>query len=121
MPKSPHKFKLLLDENVEARSYFPKLNDFHNVKHLVGDYKKDGLKDPEVFEYAKKEKRILVTYNYTDFTKMDFSKNTGVIGISHALSLSDIDKKLMSFLRSKSENDLYGKVHIISGEIKSHH
>lgn len=40
MPKRPHKFKLLFDENLESRELFPKLNNFHNIRNIVKDYKK---------------------------------------------------------------------------------
>lgn len=118
MPKRPHKFKLLFDENLESRELFPKLNNFHNIRNIVKDYKKSGLKDSEVFELSEKEKRILVTYNYKDFNNFPLSEAVGVIGISHTLTIGEIDKKLMSFLRTKTENDLYSKKYFISGETK---
>lgn len=116
MPRHPHKFHLLLDENVESRKVFLKLNDFHNVRHLVGDYKKSGINDSQVFELAKHEKRILITYNYKDFHNFPLTNHVGLIGISRSLTIPEIDKKLMSFLRDKSETDLYGKKYFISGE-----
>lgn len=116
MPRRPHKFRLLLDENMELKSFFQRVNNFHNVKHIVRDYKKAGLKDADVFKLAKHEKRILITYNFKDFRNFTLTQDVGIIGISRSLLFSEIDKKLMSFLRDKSETDLYGKKYFISGE-----
>lgn len=118
MPQHPYKFKLLFDENIEPRKLFLGLNNFYNIRNLAGDYKKIGLKDPQVFELAKNQMRILITYNFDDFKNMTPSETTGVIGISHNLTLAEIDKKLMSFLKGKTKSELYGKCHYISGETK---
>lgn len=53
MTKSPHKYHLLLDENVEARKQFTKLNNFHNVRHIITDFHMSGIKDIDVFELGK--------------------------------------------------------------------
>lgn len=112
-----HKYKLLLDEGVPIRTYFPRLNSVHNLKHIVKDLKKSGIKDPEVFSIAKKLKRLVVTYNYRDFQNLlSNTKDTGVVGVSTNLSLEQTDKKISALLSKKLPGELYGKTHYISGE-----
>ena len=67
MSNNPPKPKLLLDENFEPRSYLPKLNQLYDVKHVVDDLHKNGLKDHKVYELAVEQGRLVVTYNYKDF------------------------------------------------------
>ncbi len=117
MPKKFVKHKLLFDENMHPRSYFPSLNDKFNLKHIAADYKKSSLPDPQVYELAKKENRLLITYNVKDFKDLaKQSSETGIIGISPNLSLEQIDKKLTALLMSATEKELRGKMTMISGE-----
>lgn len=117
MPKKFHKHKLLLDENFPARSSFPTLNRKFDVKHISADLKQVGLSDPQVYELAKKEKRLLVTYNIKDFLSLSSkSAETGVIGVSANLSLAQIDKKLVALLNKSSKSKLFGKLIMITGE-----
>ena len=116
MPKPPHKFNLLLDENMESRKLFTRINNFHNVKHLTEDLKKSGITDNEVFLIAKHNRRILLTYNFQDFKNFKLTDQVGIVGISRNLKLIDVDKKVMSFLRNKVESELYGYKHYVSGE-----
>ncbi len=111
------KYKLLLDEGFPLRTYFPRLNSIHLIKHITKDMKKSGLKDFEVFLLAKKLKCLLVTYNYKDFAPLlSDTKDSGIIGISANLSLEQADKKLTALLSKSSPSDLYGKSTYISGE-----
>lgn len=118
MPGRPHKYNLLFDENLESNNVFPRLKNFHKIKHLVKDFKKSGFKDSQVFELAKKEKMILVTYNYKDFNKSGLTKDIGIIGVSHSLSFPEIDKKLMSFLRKHTPAEVYGHRFLITGDTR---
>lgn len=114
-----HKYRLLLDEGFPLKTFFPRLNSTHLIAHITKDQKKSGLTDPEVFEEARKQKRILITFNYKDFKEMaGKSKETGVIGISSNLSLEQIDKKLNALLAKSKPGKLYGKFIYISGETK---
>jgi hypothetical protein len=67
MPKRVYKHKLLLDENMPPRTAFLLLNSQFDVKHLVVDLRHGGLTDPEVYQLAVEQKRILVTYNTKHF------------------------------------------------------
>lgn len=117
MPRKFRKYKLLLDENFPLRQRFLLLNSRYNVKHIKGDYKQIGLIDEAVYERAKKERRLIVTFNDKDFREIAArSKNTGVIGVSTNLAPDQIDKKLTAFLRKAKPKDLFGKFKYIHGE-----
>lgn len=119
MPKKLFKYKILLDENMPGRANLPSLNRKFNLKHISVDYKLTGLSDPEIYEFALKNKRLIVTYNTKDFEKLaELSNNTGIIGVSANLTLSQADKKLSSLLTKSKKSDLFGKFTYISGETK---
>lgn len=112
-----HKYKLLLDEGFYRRHRLPQLNQRHDIKHITGDFKKEGLSDPKVYEFARKHKRLIITYNEKDFRNLAVkSKDTGVIGISENLSAKQIDTKLTALLNKSRPNDLFGKFTPLSGE-----
>ena len=67
MTKRFYKHKILLDENVHYRAYFPTLNSLFDVKHITEDYHQAGLENPDVYKYAIKLGRIIVTFNIKDF------------------------------------------------------
>src|SRR3990167_6971904 len=117
MVKKFYKHKLLRDENFPVRSYFPTLNQRYDLKHIVEDFDRAGLSDPKVYKLAQKEDRLVVTYNIKDFEKLA-AKNmeTGVIGVSHNLSLEQLDKKLTSLLNKSTRKSLLGKLTTITGE-----
>lgn len=80
------------------------------MKHIVADYKMKGLSDPQVFKFAHREKRILVTYNSKDFKGLISQSSTvGVVGISSNILLTDIDKKLTALLTHSKKGELAGK------------
>lgn len=115
-----HKHKILLDENFYVRSYLPRLNKKFTVKHAVQDFKHAGWPDWEVFQFASKNRMILVTFNVKDFVDfIDLSHTTGIVGVSTNLNDDDIDKKLTSLFTKSSKNSLLGKLTYISGETES--
>ncbi len=117
MPRKFVKFKLLLDENFPSRLKFPRLNHRFDLKHLVVDFRKSGVTDPQVYRFACQQKRIIITFNDRDFRKMaEKSTLAGIIGVSKNLTNQHIDKKINSLLLKSFENDLYGKFIYISGE-----
>jgi predicted nuclease of predicted toxin-antitoxin system len=118
MARRFYKHKVLLDENMPHRIYFPLTNSRFDIKHIVGDYKRQGLSDPDVYELARKNARLLVTYNIKDFKDLARrSAATGVIGVSPNLPLEQIDKKLTALLTRAAEKELLGKLTIVTGEI----
>ena len=117
MPKRFHKYKLLLDENFSVRSSFPLLNRRFDVKHIAQDLNKAGISDEQVYEIARKQGRLLITYNVKDFSRLaSKSKDTGIIGVSANLSMGQIDKKLTALLLRSPKSSLYGKLSGITGE-----
>jgi predicted nuclease of predicted toxin-antitoxin system len=109
--------KLLLDENFPPRARLPKLNQRYDVKHIRDDFGFVGLKDPQVYEVAVKEHRLLVTFNPDDFRPLVENREaSGVIGVSHNFTNAQIDTKLVALLRKMSRKRLYGQFHYISGE-----
>jgi Domain of unknown function (DUF5615) len=90
MPKGFYKHKLLLDENMPLRSDFTNLNGKFDVTYIEDDLKKDGLDDPDVYQLAVDQKRILVTFNSKHFRTLAGKKNdAGIIGVSANLPLAD--------------------------------
>ena len=105
-----YKHTVLLDEGFPPRSYFPRLNQRFDVKHLKIDLKKIGLSDEEVHALAAAHKRLIVTYNTKDFQRLAHkSRDTGVIGVSALMPYAHIDNKLTALLTTSTHNALYGK------------
>ncbi len=78
-----YKHKLLLDENMPSRLEFPRLNGLFDVKHIRDDLKSGGLSDPQVYDLAVKQQRLIVTFNAKDFRELATqSQETGIIGVS---------------------------------------
>ena len=118
MTKQFHRHKLLLDENFPVRSYFPKLNRRHDVKHLTKDLHLAGLPDSKVYKFARETERIIVTYNIKDFIPLvENDIKTGLIGVSPSLQPDQIDKKLTALLRRSTKKSLFGKLTTISDEV----
>src|SRR5690348_5531138 len=99
MPKGFYKHKLLFDENMPNRIFFPHLNSRFDVKHIRDDFQQGGLDDPKVYDVAVAHQRILVTYNVKHFRPLAGRKHdVGIIGISANLPLSQVDTKLTALL-----------------------
>lgn len=106
-----YKHKILLDENFYVRSYLPKLNSKFTVKHIAKDLNHSSWSDLKIFQFAAKNKYILVTFNIKDFVEFaELNEDFGVIGISTNLNEEEIDKKLTSLFTKSSERSLFGKV-----------
>src|SRR3712207_978664 len=117
MTRRFYKDKLLLDENMSFRRLFPKLNRKNDVKHVTEDLQKSGIADSEVYELAVSLNRLIITFNYKHFLRfVKKSPQAGIIGISGNLSESQMDTKLVAFLKKQSPQSLYGAFHYISGE-----
>ena len=120
MSRKFHRYKLLLDEGFPLKTFFPRLHDRYDLKHIADDFKKSGLKDRDVYKVALKEKRLVITFNYKDFKIFGtISKSSGIIGISNNLSFEQIDKKVTALLMKKKPGELYGSSIFISGETKN--
>jgi predicted nuclease of predicted toxin-antitoxin system len=117
MTKRFHKCKLLLDENMPARTKFPRLNSRYDLKHLRDDFHITDMLDPSVYEFAQKEKRLIPTFNGDDFKPLAIkSRDTGILFISDNLSDERIDSKLTALLSKSTPNALYSKFTSLTGE-----
>ena len=117
MTKRFFKHKLLLDENVPVRSYFPNVNSKFSVKHLKADLHLAGLPDMKVYQLSRKTGQIVITYNTKDFIPL--VKNDpkgGVIGIPPNLPPEQVDKKLTALLNKSTKKSLFGKLTALSDE-----
>src|SRR3954469_2154577 len=121
MTQKFYKHKLLLDENFPQRTRLPKLNSLYDVKHVALDLNKAGIKDPQVYALACREHRLLITRNFADFRSLakPTDRGGGVVGVSGNLTYSQIDTKLVSYLKKENPKHLYGKAHYISGESRT--
>ncbi len=99
------------------RYRFPRLNSRFNIKHIRDDLNQIGLKDPSVYSLARKQNRLIITFNGNDFRKIvSQSTRAGVINISANLSYEQIDTKLTSLLIKSSQNALFGRFTDLTGE-----
>lgn len=115
MGRKYHHYKLLLDENFIPRDRLPRVNRRYDVKHIKHDYGKVGFRDADVYAFAVRENRILVTFNDKDFIdSASRSKKSGVIGVSAHMLADHIDKKLSARLRRAKSSDIYGSFIYIS-------
>ena len=84
---------------MSPRIAFPDLNRIFDVKHVWEDLHLTGLPDPEVYQLAVKQQRILPTYNIKHFQKLAGTRsNAGIIGIPPHLTSAQIDTKLTALL-----------------------
>jgi hypothetical protein len=117
MPKWFYKHKLLLDENMPHRTDFLALNSLFDVKHLVDDLKHAGLPDPQVYQRAVEQNRILVTYNTKHFRPLAGRKNdAGIIGVSANLPIPQVDSTLTALLTKRTPHAFARKFTPLTGE-----
>ena len=99
-----------MDEGISPKKSLKRINSRYNIKHIKHDLNKGGIKDEEVYEIARKQKRIIITYNIGDFKRLaKKSKDTGIIGITQGITPEELDKRLNSLLSKSSEKSFYGK------------
>lgn len=102
---------------MSPRQRFPRLNSRYDLKHIRDDFHLTGLLDPQVYEYARKEKRLILTFNGDDFRPLATrSADTGIIFLSNNLLNEHIDTKLTALLSKSTPNALFGKFTSLTGE-----
>lgn len=109
MTTRQRRFKLLLDEMLPAREKFPQVNNYHDVKHIVHDLKKEGVFDEEIARHAKKLDRIIITKNIKHFRKLVEKYKVDVFGVSETLAPEKLDKQIMAILRKRSSRKMKGR------------
>jgi predicted nuclease of predicted toxin-antitoxin system len=101
--------RLLLDEGLPNRRYFPALNRRHAVRH-VHELKLSGRPDSVIYQRAAAEHRLIVTFNTKDYAKLLRAGLPTVIGLSMQLSSRQIDLKLSALLKRLRPRDRLGRV-----------
>ena len=110
MPKGFHKHKILLDENMPQRKRLPNLNEQFDVKHVRDDRGRARISDPEVYDLAVKEGRVIVTYNSKDFRHLAGTKaDVGIVGVPDRLPVSQQDSKLCALFKRLTPRALADK------------
>ena len=110
---------MLLDEQVSPRQYFPRLNERFDVKHIKHDLNLAGLPDPEVYELAVSQGRIILTKNVKDFRPLLRQDSPGIIGLPETWSLSRVDSKLTALLMKQGPNSFRGRYRSLAAEDQS--
>lgn len=108
MPRSFYKHKLVLDEHLPPRQFFPRLNEHFDVKHIKHDLHCGGMDDPSIHELAVEQGRIILTTNVKDFRPLLREDSPGVIGIPETWSSARLDTKLTSLLMKHGPNYFKG-------------
>lgn len=114
------RYKLLLDEMLPRRTKYPLLNCFHDVRHIVHDYKKSGSSDDEVLKLAVKDDRILVTKNIKHFRPMGEKFNVDVIGVAETIPPEELDKAIMAKLKKWARVSMSGRFTSIARAPRKH-
>jgi predicted nuclease of predicted toxin-antitoxin system len=116
MPHKFYKHKTLLDEQISPRQYFPWLNERFDTKHIKHDLNLASLPDPEVYELARSQGRIILTKNVKDFRALLRKDSPGIIGIPEAWSNHRIDTKLTALLMKHGPNNFKGRLYSLAAE-----
>ena len=116
MPKPFYKHRTLLDEQLLHRRMYPLLNAHFDVKHIRDDLQLAGLPDPQVYELAVKQGRILLTTNVKHFRPLLREDCPGIIGIPGAWLPDRIDTKLTALLMRHGPNYFRGRYRSLAAE-----
>jgi predicted nuclease of predicted toxin-antitoxin system len=116
MPKRFYKHKVLLDEQVAPRQYFPRLNEHFDVKHIKHDLNLASLPDPQVYELAASQDRIILTKNVKDFRALLQEDSPGVIGIPETWANDRIDSQLTALIMRHGPSYFRGRYRPLAGE-----
>src|SRR3989344_7024080 len=101
MTTSQIRFNLLLDEMLPRREKYPQLNNYHNVRHIVHDLKKEGISDEELIRIAKKLDKIILTKNIKHLRDLGTKHKVDIIGATETLTPEKLDKKIVATLRRR--------------------
>lgn len=109
--KNRTRHRLLLDEGVHLPQKYPNLNKRHDLTHVYWANLK-GKSDEKVFEFARKESRMIVVFNVKDFKKLIRPDGPSVISLSVNLSDRQADLKIGKTLKNLKPSQARG--HLIS-------
>jgi predicted nuclease of predicted toxin-antitoxin system len=116
MPKPFYKHKTLLDEHLYHRRLYPLLNAHFDVKHIRDDLHFAGLPDPQVYELASSQGRIILTKNVKHFRALLRDDSPGIIGIPVAWLPDRVDSKLTALLKNSGPNYFRGRYRPLATE-----
>lgn len=71
--------RLLLDEQISGKVAERLRDRGHHVTAATDDPSRRGLSDPDLFEMAQQQDRVLVTYNRVDFEPIIRARRTASI------------------------------------------
>ena len=121
MPKPFYKHKTLLDEQLLHRRMYPLLNERFDVKHVRDDLHLAGIPDPQVYELAVKQGRILLTTNVKHFRPLLREDCPGIIGIPGAWLPDRIDTKLTALLTRHGPKYFKGRFRPLAAQEEEQH
>jgi predicted nuclease of predicted toxin-antitoxin system len=117
MPKAFYKHKILLDEHLLNRRKYPLLNEHFDVKHIAMDLGLAGLKDPQVYDFAVKSGRIIITRNGKHFRPLAGTKeDAGIIAVSAEASPAQVDTALTALLKREGPKYFAGQYRTLARE-----
>lgn len=109
MTTRPKRFKLLLDEMFPRREKYPLLNNYHDLRHIVHNFKKEGVSDTEMVRYAKEQERIVLTKNIKHLKELGMKYKVDIIGVTEILPPERMDNKIMAVLRRRKFKNMTGR------------
>src|SRR5258706_14871081 len=116
MPKRFYKHKVLLDENMPPRIYFPRLNAHFDIKHIRHDLNLPAISDLEIYDLAVAQSRIILTLNIKHFILLAGTKtDAGIIGLTGS-NWTSIDTRLTSLLIKHKASFFANRLLTLGGE-----
>lgn len=106
-PKTTH-YKLLLEKMLPRREKFPSLNNCHNSRHLVHDFRLSGVEEQQRIKLAKREERIIVTRNISHFRDLGRKQEVDIIGVTETIYSEELDISFMVLLRRREQQNMSG-------------
>jgi len=105
MSPRPNRYSLLLDEMFPRRKAFPRLNKYHNLKHVFHDLNLNNNQDENVVKLAKTQKRILISKNKKHMIQLCRIEQVKLISITETMDWEEIDSIVMAALRKMKPSD----------------
>ena len=110
MSPKQNRFRLLLDEMFPQRTAFPRLNRFHDLKHVIHDLRLVENHDENVVKLAKAQKRILISKNEKHMIELCRKELVVLICVTEAMANEEVDKQITSVLRKLKHGEYLVKL-----------
>lgn len=105
MSPKQSRYRLLLDEMFPRRAAFPRLNNFHDLRHVIHDFRLIDNRDENVVGLAKNQKRILISKNEKHMIELCGKESVILICVTEAMTNEEVDKQITSVLRKLGSDD----------------